>query len=55
MISLPEIPAPVPPDASDAWHAPDVHSQYEPTRGVVVTIGGKRYTAYSVYGREFDG
>nr|WP_227260807.1 type II/IV secretion system ATPase subunit [Salarchaeum japonicum] len=38
MSSPPEVPAPVPPDAADAWYAPDVHSQYEPTPGVVVTV-----------------
>jgi len=32
------VPAPVPPDDSNAWYAPDVRSQYEVHPGVVVTV-----------------
>ena len=32
------VPAPVPPDDSAAWYAPDVRAQYEPAPGVVATI-----------------
>jgi len=32
------VPAPIPPDDSNAWYAPDVRSQYEVHPGVVVTV-----------------
>jgi len=34
----PTVPAPEPPDAPDAWYAPEVRAQYEVRPGVVVTI-----------------
>jgi type IV secretory pathway ATPase VirB11/archaellum biosynthesis ATPase len=38
----PTVPPPVPPDAPDAWYAPDVHRQESVHPGVVVTIRGDR-------------
>ena len=34
----PVVPAPEPPDSTDAWYAPSVRAQYEVTPGVVTTI-----------------
>ena len=34
----PGVPAPEPPDSTDAWYAPTVRAQYEVTPGVVTTI-----------------
>ncbi|MFC7136170.1 type II/IV secretion system ATPase subunit [Halobaculum litoreum] len=45
----PTVPGPAPPDAAEAWYAPDVRAQYEPYPGVVATVRERREAAGSEF------